>query len=375
MEIYSYHIDGDYLKLDGVCDEWFEILWTRRFFKGDDFTIKLPPTVRNIELFSEGKVIELTKVNPVTGASEHAGIITSTEITSGEKAVLTVSGQNFVGLLSRRILADYALGDTTMTVIRKNAGDLAQKSRQLGATTFDSTVDLPAYQAGQMLFKRLSDFIENIASVKEWSLQSRIAHNKSGAQIVMRGRQSVDRSVLQTNVARVIFSDVSETATDFERQHSDNGAVTGVVVGSPKQYNDSSHIDVERYIGFFGDARSYDRIESYKSITPVTKIEIRQKDVEWTVLDEWETFLAADKMAAASYVSATDFFGASLLISREWESKFAVGDIVTVQNTTWNAVANKQVTEVREYWGADNITVTATLGEPAKTLSEILNKG
>ena len=53
MEIYSYHIDGDYLKLDGVCDEWFEILWTRRFFKGDDFTITLPPTSKNIELFSE----------------------------------------------------------------------------------------------------------------------------------------------------------------------------------------------------------------------------------------------------------------------------------------------------------------------------------
>ena len=53
MEIYSYHIDGDYLKLDGVCDEWFEILWTRRFFTGDDFTITLPPTARNIELFSE----------------------------------------------------------------------------------------------------------------------------------------------------------------------------------------------------------------------------------------------------------------------------------------------------------------------------------
>ena len=375
MEIYSYHIDGDYLTLDGVCDKWFEILWTRRFFKGDDFTITLPPTSKNIELFSEGKVIELAKVNPLTGASEHAGIITSTEITSGEKAVLTVSGQNFVGLLSRRILADYALGDTTMTVLRKNAGDLAQENRQLGATIFDNTVDCPAYQAGQMLFKRLSDFVGNIASVKGWSLQSRIAHDKSGVQIVMSGRQSVDRSVLQANVARVIFSDVSETATDFERQHSDNGAVTGVVVGSLKQYNSSSHIDVEQYIGFFGDARSYDRIESYKSITPVTKIEIRQKDVEWTVLDEWETFRVADEMAAASYVLATDFFGASIVINGDWESKFAVGDVVTVQNTAWNAVANKQVTEVREYWGADNITVTATLGEPQKTLAEILKKG
>ena len=135
MEIYSYHIDGDYLTLDGVCEEWFEILWTRRFFKGDDFTITLPPTARNIELFSEGKVIELAKVNPLTGTSEHAGIITSTEITSGEKAVLTVSGQNFVGLLDRRILSECEYDDTAMTVFRKNAGDLANAKRRFTATT------------------------------------------------------------------------------------------------------------------------------------------------------------------------------------------------------------------------------------------------
>ena len=57
MEIYSYHIDDDYLVLDGVCEEWFEILWTRRFFKGDDFTITLPPTSKNIELLDRKSVV------------------------------------------------------------------------------------------------------------------------------------------------------------------------------------------------------------------------------------------------------------------------------------------------------------------------------
>ena len=374
MEIYSYHIDGDHLTLDGICEKWFEILWTRRFGKGDDFTITLPPTARNIELFSEGKVIELAKVNPLTGASEHAGIITSTEITSGEKAVLTVSGQNFVGLLDRRILSECEYDDTAMTVVRKNAGDLANAKRRFAATTFDVATDTANYNATRMLFKSLAEYAASLAANVGWGLQSRIAHDKSGVHIVIGGRNRVDRSISQTDVKRVIFSNEYDTAADFERQHSDSGAVTGVVVGSKLQHNDNTHVDIEQYTDYFGDTQSYDRIEKYQSITPVTKTEMRGK-VEWTVLDDWETYLAAKNLAETCYISATDYFGAEIIIKGDWEQIFDVGDIVTVQNTAWGAVANKQVTEIREYWGADDITVTATLGEPQKTLAEILKKG
>ena len=375
MEIYSYHIDGDYLTLDGVCDKWFEILWTRRFFKGDDFTITLPPTAKNIELFSEGKVIELAKVNPLTGASEHAGIITSTEITSGEKAVLTVSGQNFVGLLDRRILSECEYDDTAMTVFRKNAGDLANAKRRFTATTFDMATDTANYNATRMLFKSLAEYAASLAANVGWGLQSRIAHDKSGVHIVIGGRNRVDRSISQTDVKRVIFSDEYDTASDFERQHIESGAVTGIVVGSKEQYNEKSHIDIAKYTAFFGDAQSYDRIENYKSVSPVTQIEIRGIGTQWTIIDEAQTFLAAAEIADASYVPMTDYFGAEITIKNDWEQIFEVGDIVTVQNTAWNMTTNKQVSEIQEYWGADNVTVTATLGEPQKTLAEILKKG
>ena len=375
MEIYSYHIDGDGLVLDGTCDKWFEILWTRRFFRGDDFTISLPPTPKNIALFSEGKVVELEKVNPLTGVSEHAGIITSVSVTSGERATLTVTGQSFDGLLNRRILAEYESDDTSMMLVRRNAGDLANEKRRFAATVFDSSVDTAAYQVGAMMFKTLAEYTANVASSKGWGLQSYISHSTALPHIVISGRQFVDRSISQSAVKSVVFSDDYETATDFERQHAESGVVTGVVAGAKKQYNDVTHVDIEKYVDYFGDAQSYARIEKYQSVTPVTKIEIRGKDVEWTVLDEWETFLAADELAAANYVKATDYLGANIIVKDGWESKFAVGDFVTVKNTAWDMSADKQVSEVQEYWGADNITVTATLGEPPKTLIEILKRG
>lgn len=375
MEIHSYHIDGDGLVLDGTCDKWFEILWTRRFFRGDDFTISLPPTSKNIALFSEGKVVELEKVNPLTGVSEHAGIITSVSVTSGERATLTVTGQSFDGLLNRRILAEYESDDTSMMLVRRNAGDLANEKRRFAATVFDSSVDTAAYQVGAMMFKTLAEYTANVASSKGWGLQSYISHSTALPHIVISGRQFVDRSISQSAVKSVVFSDDYETATDFERQHTESGVVTGVVAGAKKQYNDVTHVDIEKYVDYFGDAQSYARIEKYQSVTPVTKIEIRGKDVEWTVLDEWETFLAADELAAANYVKATDYLGANIIVKDGWESKFAVGDFVTVKNTAWDMSADKQVSEVQEYWGADNITVTATLGEPPKTLIEILKRG
>lgn len=375
MEIYSYHIDGDGLVLDGTCDKWFEILWTRRFFRGDDFTISLPPTPKNIALFSEGKVVELEKVNPLTGVSEHAGIITSVSVTSGERATLTVTGQSFDGLLNRRILAEYESDDTSMMLVRRNAGDLANEKRRFAATVFDSSVDTAAYQVGAMMFKTLAEYTANVASSKGWGLQSYISHSTALPHIVISGRQFVDRSISQSAVKSVVFSDDYETATDFERQHTESGVVTGVVAGAKKQYNDVTHVDIEKYVDYFGDAQSYARIEKYQSVTPVTKIEIRGKDVEWTVLDEWETFLAADELVAANYVKATDYLGANIIVKDGWESKFAVGDFVTVKNTAWDMSADKQVSEVQEYWGANNITVTATLGEPPKTLIEILKRG
>ena len=375
MEIYSYHIDGDGLVLDGTCDKWFEILWTRRFFRGDDFTISLPPTPKNIALFSEGRVVEPEKVNPLTGVSEQAGIITSVSVTSGERATLTVTGQSFDGLLNRRILAEYESDDTSMMLIRRNAGDLANEKRRFAATVFDSSVDTAAYQVGAMMFKTLAEYTANVASSKGWGLQSYISHSTALPHIVISGRQFVDRSISQSAVKSVVFSDDYETATDFERQHTESGVVTGVVAGAKKQYNDVTHVDIEKYVDYFGDAQSYARIEKYQSVTPVTKIEIRGKDVEWTVLDEWETFLAADELAAANYVKATDYLGANIIVKDGWESKFAVGDFVTVKNTAWDMSADKQVSEVQEYWGADNITVTATLGEPPKTLIEILKRG
>ena len=115
-------------------------------------------------------------------------------------------------------------------------------------------------------------------------------------------------------------------------------------------------------------------IEKFQQITPVTAQEVIDGEI-WNVIDEWETQLKANEMAKPLFVPTTDFFGAEIAIRGDWETIFSVGDIVTVHCKDWNMSADKQISEIKEFWDADNVTVTATLGEPPKTLMEVFKKG
>ncbi|MGN0598925.1 MAG: hypothetical protein ACI4JK_03425 [Oscillospiraceae bacterium] len=375
MDLRCYHVDadGDRLILDGICEEWFAVLWNRRFAKGDDFTIELPPTVRNIALFSEGKVIELMKPHPLTGDSEHVGVITAVSINAGERSVLTISGQSFDGMLERRILVEHDFKTTAMTVLRKNCGDLANVLRRFYALDFDTSTDIEDDEVFPYKFKTLADYAGHLAASKGWGLRSSISHG-SAIRGLISGYNAVDRSIHQSDVKRVIFSDDFENASSFERSHNESGAVTGVVIGSNAQRNVTTHVDIAEFISYYGDTSGYDRIEKFQQITPVTVQEVIDGEI-WNVIDEWETQLKANELAKPLFVPTTDFFGADIAIRGEWETKFSVGDIVTVHCKDWNMSADKQISEIKEFWDADNVTVTATLGDPSKTLMEVFKKG
>lgn len=375
MDLRCYHVDmdGDRLILDGICEEWFAVLWNRRFAKGDDFTIELPPTVRNIALFSEGKVIEFVKPHPLTGASEHVGVITAVSINSGERSVLTISGQSFDGMLERRILTEHAPRTTAMTVLRKNCSDLANVLRRFYALDFDTSTDIEDNEVFPYKFKTLADYAGHLAASKGWGLRSSISHG-SAIRGVISGYNAVDRSINQSDVKRVIFSDDFESASSFERIHNESGAVTGVVIGSNAQRNVTTHVDIAEFISYYGDTSGYDRIEKFQQITPVTAQEVIDGEI-WNVIDEWETQLKANEMAKPLFVPTTDFFGAEIAIRGDWETIFSVGDIVTVHCKDWDMSADKQISEIKEFWDAGNVTVTATLGDPSKTLMEVFKKG
>lgn len=379
MNIYCYRINGNYLERVGTCLDMLSLLWTRRFFKGDDFTIQLPPTTHNINLFAKGNVVELSRPGVVQNESNYCGIITNIELTDTR---LTVKGKNFVGMLERRILAEYSVGDTVMNILDKNAGNQADEIRRFGATTFNlaESTDCTGLFAEPMRNKKLSEYVSAVGQFAFWGLDNAIVHNvidvetgeKLPTHIVISGRYAVDRSVNQKTVKPVIFSDNFENATDFEYVYTENGAVTGAVITAPAQYDASKKIDVVAYNGYFGNVSGYGRIEKHAAVKASTKQEVRGIDEVWTVLDPAATWETANKIPDTLYANPSDCFDCRIISDVDWWRKFAVGDVVTIQNTAWNMSADKRVTEVQEFFDANNERITVTFGEPTKTLNEIL---
>ena len=170
MQIYCYKNNGTSLDLLGNTENAIEVLWTRRFFKGDDFALKLPSTTENINFFAEGNVVELSRPSLVINESNYGGIITSVDVV---KDKITVKGKSFDGMLERRIFTEWALGDTVMNILDKNAGAQADEMRRFGATAFNfaEATDCDGLFAEAMRYKKLSEYVMTVGQFASWGLQ------------------------------------------------------------------------------------------------------------------------------------------------------------------------------------------------------------
>lgn len=382
MQIFCYDFASDGLNLLGICENATSILWTRKFFSGDEFTVRLPATPENIKLFSKLHVVELMLDNS-SSDSYYCGIITDFDISktvSGEE--LTVSGMSPDGFLERRILRYWNTGDTFMEIINKNAGDTALAARQFPCTSFMTSVDFNGVYGEAMLNKKLSEYVKQAGQFLGVGLQSYIRHNfvdiSTGKYrkpfIAVEAKKGVDRSVSQTANKPLVFSDAYENATDFEYSYSDNGTVNAAIIYSESQYNENSKVDVVAYEQWFdANIEGYERSEKIAKIKAVTKEEIRGETGTWTILDSTATASLAKEKANSIHADATEFFNCKLLLPKSYDDIMQLGDIVTVQNTRWDVTSDKRITEISHQITSGGTDTLAYLGETYKNTFEILN--
>lgn len=383
MELLCYKINGEYLDLLGICNNSSSILWTLNFFKGDMFTIKAPASAENIKLFAKGNVVELMK-NTSSNNLKHCGIITSVSIRQtmqGEQ--INVQGKSVDGMLDRRVLTEYATGDSFMTILRKNAGDLALVGRNFPATSFITNEDFSGVFGDAMRFKKLSEYVNTAGQFLGVGLRSYIAHNivdlETGKYLkpyfAIEAYKGVDRSVEQTENKAIVFSDVYQNATNFEYDYNENGAVTSVVMYSSADYDAVNKIDVESFVGYDAAAIGFDRIEKAGTVKAVTTEENRGSALSpdwWTVLDYNATAEVAKEKQDTLYVKPTSAFDCELQLPESYSKAFEIGDIITTQNSGWNITENKRITQITELYDSNKTQIKATLGEPLKSLSEIM---
>lgn len=363
MDLFIYRNNGVKLEYVGMCSDAISVLWIRRFFRGDSFTIEVPATPKNLEMFQKYHIIAY---------GDNAGYITAYDI--DVKGKIIAKGTSFDGMLTRRILRDYRNSDSLMTVISKNAVEMAEEGRKLAATVVDYSVDADGLISESTQYQQLSEYIRIVGGMQNFGVFGRFNHSTN--LIELYGRYGVDRSKNQGDVKPVIFSDTFGNAADITYSYNSATEINAVFAHADGKKDLDKYIDVYPFEEMFFKKSSlagYDLVEKEISTTAITMLEPRtygETVVYWEVLDYDMTYKVAKNKANALYSSAVDNVACRLVLHSDYRNICDVGDTVTVYAKKYDITEDKQITEIREFTDSTKQTIEATIGDPPKTFAD-----
>ncbi len=327
MDVYIYEVSkGEYLRLLGVTDRIVKFGIERLLCGGDRFGAVFASGGSGEKLIKPERIIEIPEV--------FSGLITGIKRSVGGGKV-EVSAVSFSGLLSRRILSEYASGDSFMTIIEKNCGASAGEKRAFPNTFVDKGTDCLFVPSGAYQKRSLLRSVEAVIK-KNFRICSEIVHDDNGAKIRLYGRYAIDRSVGSGTALPMILSSEYETLGRQSYSYSETGAVSGAYIYTKPKYNNKGEISCEAWSGYFGDAVGFGRCEEAYEIEPMIRYNAVIEGevlVYKTALDYPATKAAAEDMFASRYSPPSEVISASLgkgLAKALHSGKLGVGDRVTL---------------------------------------------
>lgn len=358
MEIFVYGIYGDEIRLKGVTDTVTQLRWTRRFYSCDEFEMLLPVTENNLEIFTENTIVELK--------GKCSGIITSIDIFRREGFYsIKAEGCSFDGLFRRRVLVDHKDGDSLLTIIDRNCGNLADEIRRFPCIEVDYSCDCQTDIAEAHRFRSLAGFVNAACQLDSLGVLSELAHEKDRHYIRIYGKRPKDRTASQNTNRKAVFSDRYESFGKAAYSYSENGAMTGAVVYSESKYLYDTYIP--EWHGIYGDASAgFGRCEKAYKIQPRIKYIPRTIDgrtVYVPALDEESTQRYGEFVHMSNYSEFSENMQMYLTLKEDYTKDFDVGDRITVECSRFGKVLDRTVYQVTEFYSHRGYTAVAEVGE------------
>lgn len=360
MEIFIYN---KLLKLQGCIDDFASMTISKKFHDGSTFQAEFPLNEKNIRLIRPQTIIEVPY--------RFAGIITDMRINS---MIISISGKSFDGMLESRVIMTGSVDDTMLTVIDKNACEAADENRRFERTYVDKNVDAENVSKESLKYQNLADYARTICYERNLGVFSEIVHGDTN-KIRLFIRNSVDRTVNQSERDPVVFSDLYENVNSMEYNYSENGAVNSAFIYSKGMMNDHGYQTCSPWSGTFGTATGYARRESVYEIEPCIyyKTVYYGEIAVWSpMLNEEKTILRAEAEFAEQRIEFTDCISAAVIVDENYADYFDVGDIVTVYSQKMNVFTDYQITEINEIFSKGGISINVIFGEPIKSLRRLI---
>ena len=357
MDVYIYEVGkGEYLRLLGVTDRIIKFEVERLLCGGDRLGAVFASGGSGEKLLRPEGIIEIPEV--------FSGLITGIKRSVGGGKI-EVSAVSFSGLLSRRILSEYAGGDSFMTIIEKNCGASAGEKRAFPNTFVDKTADCLFVPTDAYLKRSLSRSAAAVIG-KDFRICSEIVHDGVGAKIRLYGRYASDRSVGSGAELPMILSTEYETLGRQSYTYSESGEVSGAYIYTTERRNSDGKIGCEEWSEYFGEASGFGRCEEAYEIEPVVyyKAVAAGESIVYKVeLDYPATKAAAEDMFASRYTPPSEVISASLgkgLAAALHSGEFGVGDRVTLYPDE-GGDGTRRIMKIAEKYEGGGFTVSVNL--------------
>lgn len=349
MDLYIYNPD---ISLRGVVDGYRSLRWRRRYFEPGEIELHCPATADNIALLQPDSIIHRLD-------RDEAAIIEGTPIaeTTDNGDEITVTGRMGSSMLDRRIVYPaITFSGTTEAAMRKVVSDNAITARPIPLLVLGTAGGYTSACSFQATGKGVLDVCEALGRASTLGFRCRL--DVPGKQWIYEVYQGSDRSVIQTDLPYVIFSDeygnINNPAYARDITGYKNFAyVAGAGDGSARIIVTVDQTGGEPRRELWVDARDIQQDDGMTD-TDYKALLIQRGQEKLAAAAKNESF-SADAIDTANF---------------EYLKDWNLGDIVSFSK--WGILLNQRITEVEEVDEGGVVTVTPTCGSP---LPETLDLG
>lgn len=324
----------------GTIEDQTSLLWTRKYFEPGDFELHVPLTGKNIQLLTEGNVIAYK-------GSVEAGTVEEIEYAdSHDKKEIIVKGRFLSSYLDRRLIRS--------TVNFSGKVEVAMRQLVSGVTPIPLLVlgDLKGYTPTvrfQATMKNLLDYEKKLSSSSNLGFRCRPDFDRK--KIIFEVYQGIDRTIDQNIAHRVTFSDEYENLKSADYVYNSQIYKTLAVVGGQGEGADRVYVEVGGGSGLdlrevFVDAKDI----SQDNLTDAEyKEALRQRGLETLAKDALSHSLTSETQPDVNF---------------QYKKDYDLGDIVTIQKTSWGLKTYQRITEIQEVYENKKMKIVPTFGSP-----------
>lgn len=320
-------------------DDYLSFIWTTRYYSAGDF--ELCTDISKASILQIGNLV-------MRKGDDHAGIIEKIQITrSDEKQEMIIAtGRSLHQILARRVITTQTILSGLVTqgiklLVDENIVNPVNPSRKISNFVIDmssgstaSTAETDVQYTGENLLDVVSSLCETYSIGMDMILND-------DNEFVFKLYDGIDRSYGQSANPYVVFSDTYDNLLNSEYDEDYSTFATDVLVGGEGNGVNRTMVwsakdsksGLERYEKFLdaSNAVSNDNI-----ITQATY----EKQLEGLGLEAITEYTTA-------FSGEVDFTGVELGVD------INIGDICTIENSTWGMYINSRLIEVIESIGED----------------------